>query len=78
MFFRLHFSIWGDTLEREFLQVDTVSFAVVPGIIVLNPWSFGVGGVRPPSLFPEVTGNPQLVELPQLIMEVQVRASLGL
>jgi hypothetical protein len=77
-FFRIHFSIDGDTMDRTFLQVQTASFGIAPAGVRLLPWSFGVAGERPRSEFPMIPGNKQLVELPQLTMELADASNLPL
>jgi hypothetical protein len=79
-FFRIHFSIAGDTMDRTFLQVQTASFGIVPAAVRLSPWSFSVAGDRPRSEAPILTsiGQKQLVELPQLVMELADASNLPL
>ena len=69
-FFKVHFSLVGDDLSRDFLKVDTKHFGIVPGIYKVHPWSFAVAADRPRQALPHATER-QMVQLPDLYMELQ-------
>ena len=71
MYFRVHFSVFNDTQFRAFLQVDTGSFGIVPGIYKIYPWSFAVAGNRPLETVPAMAADMRMVELPEIYLELQ-------
>lgn len=77
-YFRIRFSVLGDSRGRGFLKASTVSFGIVPGIVNILPWSFSGAGERPRESFPSVASADQLVELPQIYMELQDQSGLAL
>jgi len=77
-FFKIHFTIMGDSRARSFLETSTASFGIIPGIVKISPWSFGVAGERPSAAFPALPIEGQLVELPKIVVEFQDGSGLPL